>query len=60
MSKGSFDELRTRLAEISDIGKAMSLLGWDEHVMMPPGGGRLRAEQLATLSRISHEKFTSP
>ena len=60
MSKGSFDELRTRLAEISDIGKAMSLLGWDEHVMMPPGGGRLRAEQLATLSRIAHEKFTSP
>ena len=27
---------------------------------MPRGGGPLRAEQLATLGRIAHEKFTSP
>ena len=26
---------------------------------MPPGGGSVRAEQLATLDRISHETFTS-
>ena len=27
---------------------------------MPPGGAALRAEQLATLGRIAHQKFTSP
>ncbi|HEX5450330.1 MAG TPA: carboxypeptidase M32 [Gaiellaceae bacterium] len=60
MSETAFNDLRTRLAEIADIGKAISLLSWDESVMMPPGGAKLRAEQMATLSRISHEKFTSP
>jgi carboxypeptidase Taq len=28
--------------------------------MMPPGGAALRAEQLATVGRIAHTKFTSP
>ena len=28
--------------------------------MMPPGGAALRAEQLATVGRIAHQKFTSP
>jgi carboxypeptidase Taq len=37
----------------------MSLLAWDQQVMMPRGGGPLRAEQLATVGRIAHEKFTS-
>jgi carboxypeptidase Taq len=60
VSTESFDALRGRLAEIADIGKAMSLLGWDQQVMMPPGGAPLRAEQLATLGRIAHDKFTSP
>jgi carboxypeptidase Taq len=59
MSRGKFDELRQRLAEISDLGKTMALLGWDQHVMMPPGGAALRAEQMATVGRIAHQKFTS-
>ena len=28
--------------------------------MMPPAGAALRAEQLATIGRIAHQKFTSP
>ncbi len=60
MSQAKFDELRGRLAEIADLGKAAALLGWDQHVMMPPGGAALRAEQLATIGRIAHQKFTSP
>jgi len=53
----AFQALRDRLATICDIRKAISLLGWDQHVMMPPGGAALRAEQLATLGRIAHEQF---
>jgi carboxypeptidase Taq len=59
VSQAKFDELRDRLAEISDLSKTGALLGWDQHVMMPPGGAALRAEQLATVGRIAHQKFTS-
>jgi carboxypeptidase Taq len=55
-----FVELRTRLAEISDLTKTMSLLGWDQHVMMPPGGARARAGQMETVGRIRHQKFVDP
>jgi carboxypeptidase Taq len=60
VSRGSFEELQRRLQEVSDIGKAMSLLAWDQQVMMPRGGAPLRAEQMATLGRIAHDKFTAP
>jgi carboxypeptidase Taq len=60
MSQAKFDELRTRLAEVADLGKTASLLGWDQHVMMPPRGAQIRAEQLATIGRIAHVKFTDP
>jgi carboxypeptidase Taq len=60
VSQARFDELRERLAEISDLGKTAALLGWDQHVMMPPGGALLRAEQMGTIGRIAHQKFTSP
>jgi carboxypeptidase Taq len=54
----AFDELRRRLAEISDLSAAAALLGWDQQVLMPPKGARTRAEQLATLRSVTHEKFT--
>ncbi len=56
----AFDELRARLAEVSDLGRAARVLGWDQQTMMPPGGAAARAEQLATLGRIAHERFTAP
>jgi carboxypeptidase Taq len=54
-----YRDLKQRLAEIHDLHKARALLSWDQQVKMPPGGGPVRAEQLATLDRIAHEKFTS-
>ncbi len=54
-----FEQLRTRLAEICDLGAASAVLGWDQQVMMPASGAPVRAEQLATVGRIAHEKFTS-
>jgi carboxypeptidase Taq len=60
MSKERFDELRTRLAEVTDLGKAASLLSWDQNVLLPPRGAAARAEQLATLGRVVHERFTDP
>jgi len=53
-------ELRTRLAEISDLNHASALLGWDQQTYMPPGGAEDRGNQLATLGQIAHVKFVSP
>ncbi|MCF6156554.1 MAG: carboxypeptidase M32 [Candidatus Brocadia sp.] len=52
------NDLKNRLAEISDLNNAAAVLGWDQQTYMPPGGAAARARQLATLSHIAHEKFT--
>ena len=52
--------LRQRLAEISDLSRAAGVLGWEQRVTMPPLGTESRAESLATLGRIIHERFTDP
>ena len=49
--------LRERLAEISDLGRMFFLAAWDQRVMMPTLGGPARAEAIATLGRLAHEKF---
>jgi carboxypeptidase Taq len=46
-----------RLAEVSDLTKATTLLFWDQRVKMPPGGAAARAEALATVSRFAQERF---
>jgi carboxypeptidase Taq len=59
MSHERFLELKQRLAAIHDLSKVSSLLSWDQAVMMPPDGAPARAEQMATVSRLGHELFTS-
>ena len=49
--------LRERLAEISDLGRSLGVLLWDQKVMMPPLGNPARAEAAATLGRMLHERF---
>jgi len=49
--------LKKRVAEISDLYSSLCLLDWDQKVTMPPGGYAARAEALATLGRIHHERF---
>lgn len=53
-------ELKEILAEVVDIAAAGAVLSWDEQVNMPPGGRRARAEQKATLTRLAHQRMTSP
>jgi carboxypeptidase Taq len=57
--EAAFAELKERVNELEDLDRASSLLGWDQQVKMPPGGAAVRAEQLATLERLSHEALTS-
>jgi len=51
------EQLKEKLGEVADIGRAASVLGWDQQVNMPPGGNEARGRQLATLSKIAQEKF---
>lgn len=51
------EQLKERLGEVEDIGRAASVLSWDQQVNMPPGGNAARGRQLATLSKVAQEKF---
>jgi carboxypeptidase Taq len=50
--------LKTHLKTVHDIQMAMNLLNWDRQVCMPRGSAGARAGQLATLSRLAHDRFT--
>jgi carboxypeptidase Taq len=56
----AFDELLRRLGEISDLQRATSLLVWDQETKMPTLGAPGRADQLATLARLAHDRATAP
>jgi carboxypeptidase Taq len=53
------EQLRERMAELTDLRNTARLLEWDQQTMMPPRGAPTRAEALATLERISHDMFVS-
>jgi carboxypeptidase Taq len=52
-------DLKELLAEIRDLDRARAMLEWDERTMMPAGGAGARAEQIATLERLRHERLRS-
>jgi carboxypeptidase Taq len=58
--KDKLQLLKDRMASLSDLGGASMTLFWDRQVYMPEGAIEGRAEQLATISRISHEILTAP
>ena len=51
--------LKTKLLEIQHLRDAASLLSWDQETYMPTGGGQARADQIALLQTLAHDKFVS-
>ena len=49
--------LKNRLATITDINLANSILYWDQATMLPMDGSDQRGRQIATLTKISHDMF---
>jgi carboxypeptidase Taq len=47
------------MQKIADIRYASAILQWDQETYMPVKGASFRGQQLATLSELSHEMFTS-
>lgn len=58
--ESQLQQLKTRLAEISDLRYVVALLGWDQQTYMPPGGAEARGNQAALLGRLAHERATDP
>ena len=56
----SWERLEPKLRELQDLTGALSLLHWDQAVMMPPGGAPARARITATVEAIAHDKLTDP
>jgi carboxypeptidase Taq len=55
----NYKALVARCAEIGHIGGAISVLYYDQQCFMPPKGAGARGEQLAILSKLSHEMFVA-
>jgi len=51
-----YTKLRSTIADIENI---LAVLGWDHEVCMPKEGAFFRAQQISTLSGMSHEMSTS-
>ena len=56
----AFSKLDTLGKRLEAIEHAQSMLGVDEAVMMPTGGGEKRAEAMGTLAGMYHEIATAP
>src|SRR3954452_10413609 len=51
------DELRRRLAEVSDLERIGMLLAWDQEVAMPPAGAEWPARQRGAAEPLGHERL---
>ncbi|MCH8274866.1 MAG: carboxypeptidase M32 [Armatimonadetes bacterium] len=55
----ALSKLKERTAEVSRLNEAAAVLSWDQQTYMPPAATAARAEQVATLSRLIHERITA-
>ena len=59
MGNNGLDVLLERAGTIQDLGAAQALLGWDQETYMPDGAAAARSEQVATISTLVHNIYTS-
>ena len=54
-----YADYKTKMQKIADVKYAAAVLQWDQETYLPPKGNDFRGRQLATLSEIAHEQFTT-
>ncbi|RYY45057.1 MAG: carboxypeptidase M32 [Chitinophagaceae bacterium] len=54
-----YEQYKQTLQKIADVRYASAVLQWDQETYIPSKGGEIRGRQIATLSEIAHEQFTS-
>lgn len=52
------EQFKRMIMEVTDLGHAEAVLGWDQQVYMPRGGGEDRGDILETIASLAHQKFT--
>jgi len=60
MPSTNFDQLLETSRTIADLQAATAVLSWDQETYMPDGAAGARAEQIATLSAIVHQRTVAP
>jgi len=58
--KAVYAALAKEFKHYNVLGSIGGVLGWDMQVIMPPKGAEKRADQLAMVSGLAHERLTSP
>ena len=58
--QNDYDELIQTWRERALLGSCAAVLGWDEQTYMPIAASEARAEQLALLAGLQHERATDP
>jgi carboxypeptidase Taq len=53
-------QLKTRLSDAHALGVLAYFIAWDQRTMMPPAGVSSRAQHIALLQQLAHEKLTDP
>ena len=53
-------QLKERTADLVDLTGVVRLLSWDQQTMMPPAGVGHRADQMAAVQRLLHERIADP
>ena len=56
----AWQRLELRLGELADLSSALRLLGWDQHVTMPPQAGAGRGRVMGTLQGVTHGRLVDP
>jgi carboxypeptidase Taq len=56
----AYEELIRRSREDTLLSSCLELLEWDEEVCMPRGGVKHRAEQMALMAGLAHDRETDP
>lgn len=55
----SYQKLESQFFKLNSLDHATAILSWDEAVNMPSGSGKARAQALAELKVLKHEKLVS-
>ncbi len=58
--QATYDKLCAHAQQTAQLSTTGDILGWDENTKMPPAAGPYRAEQLALLAGLVHERATAP
>ncbi|HTE24890.1 carboxypeptidase M32 [Flavitalea sp.] len=54
-----YGQYKVAMSRIADLRFSSALLQWDQETYMPPRGAPVRGQQIASLTELAHELFTS-